>query len=52
VEGADVGADPAVFARAMREVGFPLIRVPITEEEQVLSIVAPGAANTDALDHG
>jgi hypothetical protein len=29
-----------------------LIRVPIAEEEQVLPIVAPGAANTDALDHG
>jgi acetolactate synthase-1/2/3 large subunit len=52
VEGCDLGADPAGLARAMREVGPRLIRVPIAEEEQVLPIVAPGAANTDALDHG
>ncbi len=37
--------------RALRTEGPMLIRVPIEPEEHVLPMVAPGAANTDALDH-
>jgi acetolactate synthase-1/2/3 large subunit len=51
IEGCDLEADPAGLARAMRAVGPRLIRVPIAEEEQVLPMVAPGGASTDALDH-
>jgi acetolactate synthase-1/2/3 large subunit len=51
IEGCDLGMDPEGLARALREVGPRLVRVPIAEEEQVLPMVAPGAANTDALDH-
>jgi acetolactate synthase-1/2/3 large subunit len=52
IRGCDLGTDPAALARAMREAGPQLVRVPIAEDEQVLPIVPPGAASTDALDHG
>ncbi len=37
--------------RAIRSDGPALIRVPIAAEHHVLPMVAPGAANTEALDH-
>jgi len=37
--------------RAIRGDGPALIRVPIAAEHHVLPMVAPGAANTEALDH-
>lgn len=37
--------------RAIRSDGPTLIRVPIAAEHHVLPMVAPGAANTEALDH-
>jgi acetolactate synthase I/II/III large subunit len=37
--------------RAIRSDGPVLIRVPIAAEHHVLPMVAPGAANTEALDH-
>jgi acetolactate synthase-1/2/3 large subunit len=37
--------------RALRSDGPALIRVPIAAENHVLPMVAPGAANTEALDH-
>lgn len=49
----DLGEGDA--ARTLREAlgsaGPVLIRVPIAEEAQVLPMVPPGAANTEALDH-
>ncbi|HVF16585.1 MAG TPA: biosynthetic-type acetolactate synthase large subunit [Steroidobacteraceae bacterium] len=37
--------------RAIRSDGPALIRVPIAADNHVLPMVAPGAANTEALDH-
>jgi acetolactate synthase-1/2/3 large subunit len=37
--------------RAIRSDGPALIRVPIAAEHHVLPMVAPGSANTEALDH-
>jgi acetolactate synthase-1/2/3 large subunit len=37
--------------RALADDGPALIRVPIAAEHQVLPMVAPGAANTEAIDH-
>jgi acetolactate synthase-1/2/3 large subunit len=37
--------------RALRSDGPALIRVPIAAENHVLPMVAPGAANSEALDH-
>jgi acetolactate synthase-1/2/3 large subunit len=39
------------LARAIEIPGPMLIRVPIAAEHHVLPMVAPGAANTEALDH-
>lgn len=39
------------LARAVAVPGPMLIRVPIAAEHHVLPMVAPGAANTEALDH-
>lgn len=39
------------LARALSSDGPALIRVPIAAEHHVLPMVAPGAANTEALDH-
>lgn len=41
----------ATLTEALRSEGPMLIRVPIAEEHHVLPMVAPGAANVDALDH-
>lgn len=46
------GARPEeALRRAIRGDGPTLIRVPIAAEHHVLPMVAPGAANTEALDH-
>ena len=42
---------PARLADALRAPGPALIRVPLSAEHHVLPMVAPGAANIDALDH-
>jgi acetolactate synthase-1/2/3 large subunit len=39
------------LASALRRFGPMLIRVPIAATQHVLPMVAPGAANTEALDH-
>jgi acetolactate synthase-1/2/3 large subunit len=39
------------LANALRSRGPALIRVPIASTQHVLPMVAPGAANTEALDH-
>jgi len=39
------------LATALSRRGPTLIRVPIAADQHVLPMVAPGAANTDALDH-
>lgn len=45
-------ADPhEALASALRRRGPVLIRVPIAATQHVLPMVAPGAANTEALDH-
>jgi acetolactate synthase-1/2/3 large subunit len=45
-------ADPrTALATALAASGPALIRVPIAAEHHVLPMVAPGAANTEALDH-
>lgn len=45
-------AEPhAALANALRRRGPVLIRVPIAATQHVLPMVAPGAANTEALDH-
>jgi len=45
-------AEPhAALAHALRSRGPVLIRVPIAATQHVLPMVAPGAANTEALDH-
>jgi acetolactate synthase I/II/III large subunit len=41
----------AALSQALRRHGPLLIRVPIAATEHVLPMVAPGAANTEALDH-
>lgn len=41
----------ASLAQALAARGPALIRVPIAAEQQVLPMVAPGAANTEAVDH-
>ena len=41
----------AILADALCAPGPALIRVPIAQEQQVLPMVAPGSANTEALDH-
>lgn len=41
----------AALANALRRRGPVLIRVPIPATQHVLPMVAPGAANTEALDH-
>lgn len=44
--------DPhATLAQALRARGPVLVRVPIGADQHVLPIVAPGAGNTQALDH-
>lgn len=40
-----------LLAAAMRSAGPALIRVPIAASHHVLPMVAPGAANIDAIDH-
>src|SRR5262249_46590059 len=40
-----------VLQGVLEERGPALIRVPIEELEQVLPMVRPGGANTEALDH-
>ena len=50
----DLGNDrnpERTLEQAMTARGPLLIRVPIDETEHVLPMVAPGAANTDSLDH-
>ncbi|MBL8265878.1 biosynthetic-type acetolactate synthase large subunit [Steroidobacter sp.] len=45
-------SDPhAALSRALSAKGPVLIRVPIAATQHVLPMVAPGAANTEALDH-
>jgi acetolactate synthase-1/2/3 large subunit len=45
-------AEPhAALSNALRRRGPVLIRVPIAATQHVLPMVAPGAANTEALDH-
>ena len=54
LEACDLGvaADPAqALRRALAGRGPALIRVPIDETEQVLPMVAPGAANIEPVDH-
>jgi acetolactate synthase-1/2/3 large subunit len=46
-----VPAPYGTLANALCSRGPVLIRVPIACEHHVLPMVAPGAANTDALDH-
>ena len=41
----------AALSQALRGRGPVLIRVPIAATQHVLPMVAPGAANTEALDH-
>lgn len=45
------GGGVELLHEALGASGPALIRVPIAEEEQVLPMVPPGSANTDALDH-
>lgn len=45
------GAPHGALAKALSSKGPMLIRVPIAEEQHVLPMVPPGAANVDALDH-
>jgi acetolactate synthase I/II/III large subunit len=50
----DLQSAPAPYgalANALSRKGPTLIRVPIAAEHHVLPMVAPGAANTEALDH-
>lgn len=50
----DLGEAPEpheALAQALRRRGPVLIRVPIAATQHVLPMVAPGAANTEALDH-
>lgn len=50
----DLGEAPephAALSQALRRRGPVLIRVPIAASQHVLPMVAPGAANTEALDH-
>ncbi|MFL6577929.1 MAG: biosynthetic-type acetolactate synthase large subunit [Povalibacter sp.] len=54
IQALDLGATSeagSVLADALRTEGPMLIRVPIDADEHVLPMVAPGAANIDALDH-
>jgi acetolactate synthase I/II/III large subunit len=53
IPGYDLGCEGSaqVLKEAMGRPGPALVRVPIAEEEQVLPMVPPGAANTDAWDH-
>jgi acetolactate synthase-1/2/3 large subunit len=54
LEAYDLGVapDPAQALRqAMVGMGPTLVRVPIDQTEQVLPMVAPGAANVDPVDH-
>jgi acetolactate synthase I/II/III large subunit len=44
-------APHGALAKALSEPGPMLIRVPIAAEHHVLPMVAPGAANVEALDH-
>jgi acetolactate synthase-1/2/3 large subunit len=45
------GEPRTLLAAAMQSPGPALIRVPIAASQHVLPMVAPGAANVDALDH-
>ncbi len=47
----DVPAPHSVLAQALLSRGPVLIRVPIAANQHVMPMVAPGAANIDALDH-
>src|SRR5690606_9479082 len=54
VPAIDLGEQPAPYealSRALTSRGPALIRVPIDATRHVLPMVAPGAANVDALDH-
>jgi acetolactate synthase-1/2/3 large subunit len=54
VPALDLGEQPNqhdALARALNSRGPVLIRVPIAASHHVLPMVAPGAANIDALDH-
>lgn len=54
VPALDLGEKPdphAALARALTDRGPVLIRVPIEATQHVMPMVAPGAANVDALDH-
>jgi acetolactate synthase-1/2/3 large subunit len=47
----DAAEPHAALSSALRRRGPMLIRVPIAATQHVLPMVAPGAANTEALDH-
>ncbi|HEY5810436.1 MAG TPA: biosynthetic-type acetolactate synthase large subunit [Povalibacter sp.] len=54
VPALDLESDTAPYStlsRALSEPGPALIRVPIAADDHVLPMVAPGAANIEALDH-
>jgi acetolactate synthase-1/2/3 large subunit len=53
IPGYNLGGEASaqLLREAMGTPGPVLVRVPIAEEEQVLPMVPPGAANTDARDH-
>lgn len=51
IDGCDLGMDPEALAHALRTPGPRLIVFRSPKEEQVLPMVPPGAANTQALDH-
>ena len=54
VRALDLGSTIAPYGALARAIEIPgpmLIRVPIAAEHHVLPMVAPGAANTEALDH-
>jgi acetolactate synthase-1/2/3 large subunit len=48
---AHVDAAERLLTAAMRSPGPALIRVPIAASHHILPMVAPGAANVDAIDH-